>query len=387
MANPAPLTYFAPASPVAGGRYLIAQPDLVGGTVHQLLADWSGVGFKLLTTAPASPTYSYQGHAGSVWDESRQIMWIYGGDTHGGTVGMNNGVYRWDAADGLFKRQTAADPFPGQYLVTPDGDLYADAAKTRPWATHSYRQMRWIAGSLEIMVMADAGDHTNGESLTPGPTAWADRRMPIWYFSPRRNTWRMAPNSAAIRSFIAGMTGTSVAYVPGYGYYRIDAPYLKRLSEDLQSYESINIGSIVSGRYHDYSHVVGTKIIKFGGGDSGAVELCSITPAENPSASYRELIADFPALVGWSTVNGWSVLMGDGRVMFGVQSSATPYVQAAMIYDPVARTVTDTGHRLEGVTGGATVYSLKAEWSQQHGCALVVTSRFSGNDRVYAVRP
>lgn len=369
----------------AGGVEI--EPDLVGGTVHQLLAGWSGDGYQLLTTAPSAPTYSPQGHAGSVWDEARQIMWIYGGDTHGSTTGMNNGVYRWDVSDGLFKRQRAPDPFPGEYLVTPDGYLYADAAMTRPWATHSYRQMVWVPETREIMVLADAGDHTNGEGLTPGPTAWTDRKKPIWRFETRTGLWRMEPHTSAARSLITGMTGSSVIYAPGTGYFRINAPWIRKLSEDFQTYQTWNVSGQLSARYHDYGHFVDGLAIKFGGGVSSESRLCSITPVSNPAASYPELLADFAVLSGWSILNNWSALMDDGRILFGVQSEATPYVQAAMIYDPALRTVVDTGHRLPGETSGVTTYTLKAEWSSLHQCAIFVTVRFGGNNRVYAMRP
>ena len=77
MAYPVPDTYsVAAGQPINAGRHVLAAPDLVGGTVHALLAGWSGKGFQLLSSAPAvdynpaSAIYTASGHAGAAWDEA-----------------------------------------------------------------------------------------------------------------------------------------------------------------------------------------------------------------------------------------------------------------------------------------------------------------------------
>jgi hypothetical protein len=381
--------YSAPAGEVIrGGRFApssLVAPTASGGTVIDLLAAWPGSGFRHLSTAPADSVWPVQGHSGSVWDEQRQIMWIWGADTHSGADDYPNAVYRWDVADGLFHRCGDNDPWPGQYRVGADGALYADAACTRPWAAHGYREMLYDAATREIMVMTDLGVHASAPAIQDGDVAFAARVKPLWRYSTASGTWRQE-RSAGFTSFAGGGTGLAVCHVPGYGYYRATGPNVHRLTEDLQTFSSSNQYGKTSNQYHNYSLVHGTRFIAFGGG-AGYDILCSVHDVTALSGSYLEKFSDFPALVGYSRNVQWAVGLPDGRALFGVMASASPWDMAAMVYDPVARSVTDTGDRLTGFSAGPSAYAMWAEWSAARQCALFISDRFTGRPRVYGYRP
>ena len=76
MATPRADSYTAASgSTVYGGRaaaVVRATPDATGGTVTQLLANWSGVGFQRLTTPPAM--YVSSAHSSAVMDDAAGIV-------------------------------------------------------------------------------------------------------------------------------------------------------------------------------------------------------------------------------------------------------------------------------------------------------------------------
>ena len=406
MAYPVPDTYsVAAGQPINAGRHVLAAPDLVGGTVHALLAGWSGKGFQLLSSAPAvdynpaSAIYTASGHAGAAWDEARGILWMYGCESHG-KAQMINTWYRWDAADGLFKRMGAPDPCVGAHHVTADGFLFADAANTRPWGCHTFDTLWFDPATREAGFVYDARDHAywadydGWGTVAPAGFDIANRRCPLWYYNTAKGVWRKQ-DSAAITSFCKGSTGSPVVRDPGNGWWRVDGATVSHLAEDGQTLTSGSIWGVgtyasVQAKLHNFaSHLV----IVGGFYDTPGTWLGAIHPKAKLAGSTVLKIADFPALAGWDATNTWSAAMPDGRIVFGAQNvsaGATGGVIGAFILDwnKAVPTVTDTGYRLgPSFWAPSQSYELKCVWSTAYNCAILVTNRQgAGTDRVYGLR-
>lgn len=390
MATPANDTYTVPAGqPINAGRSVsVAAPDATGGTVSQLLADWSGTGFQLLTTLPGLPTYDASGHAGSAWDEARQRLWIFGAETHG-TAQTRNAMYCWDAKDGLIKRQYAPDPCPGAYHISADGFLYADAANSRPWGMHAFRTLWFDTATKEVGVAYDAYDHAMWIPPYDAPAIDIEsRKCPFWYYNTVTGKWRKQ-DSPAITAYNRAGTGTASTRVPGDGWYRVNDAYIWHLSEDGTTRTVGNYSGKVPPLIQHFAHLVGRNIVQIGGYyDTPGSFLGSIHPLDDLAASRVLMVSAFPALAGWDVSNCWSAPMPDGRIVFGAQQAGTGSIGAFILdWNKTAPTVTDTGHRL-GITTSRTVdhYELKAAWSATHNCAIFITNRMGAGEKVFGLR-
>lgn len=390
------------SQPAVGGY---AAHDLQGGTVVKLLADWTGTGFQHLSTAPAEnanpqlAVYTASGHAGATWDKDRGILWMLGCESHGANQTINT-LYRWDAADGLFKRMGAPDPCPGNYHIADDGYLYADAANSKPWGSHVFDTAWFDNTTKEIGYIFDARDHDywadalGWSNLMPAGFNLENRHCPIWYYNTVTGTWRKQ-DSNAITTFAKGSTGTPVARDPGNGWWRVDGVYVSHLSEDGQTVNSTNIWGVATyastqAMLHNFTNHL---VILGGFYDIPGTWLGAIHPKSDLANSKVLKVADFPALSGWDPTNTWSCAMPDGRILFGAQNVSagrTGGVVGAFILDwnKATPTVVDTGHRM-GASFWAPnqSYELKCEWSVEHNCAIFVTNRQgTGVDRVYGLR-
>lgn len=386
MATPMDDTYSAPSgATVYGGRFALplVQPAIAplrtGGTVNMLLADWSGTGFQLLTTAPGAPVYRGMPHAGSTWDNDRRTLWSYGADTHALDADMDNAVYGWRAEDGLFIKQYDKDPMSG-YLMGADGIYYSSAEKVRPWATHTFRTLRFVPETNEIEMVEDPANHSYMDPPAfenPSMTA-ADRIAPIWYYNVVTGQWRhrVFGDSSV---FVGKYEASPVGWHPVYGWFKDNGAIWSWLSPSGVYSQSGAIWGKINTQYHSYFHVVGDVAYKVGG--HASTYLYSRHPLADLASSQRFPAANYPALSGYASGNNPSALMPDGRILFFANFSGTYH---ALILDPEADTVTDTGHRLSGMTGSS--YEFACEWSAADNCAILLTRRFSV-DRVYAYRP
>lgn len=361
------------AAPGAGPQTFV--PDLVGGTVEMLLGDFQGAGFQLLSTAPGAPTFVQSAHAGACWDDARRTLWIFGAETH--SSAMDNAVYGWRASDGKFLRHYAPDPYDA-YRMDADGILWSTPAKVRPWATHTYRSVRFIDATSEIEVTGDLSSHSGITPIFENPVqTLADQRGTFWRYSVATGLWRHIEVGES--PFCLGWNAHPFAYAPGYGWVHVDTPNAYTLT-DAGGYAVHDVYGKNNLQYHSYLHVRDGVAYKVGG--NAETYLYSRHPLDDWASSQRFDKANYPALSDLTIANMPSAMMPDGRVVIFARDAALAY--HALILDPVADTVTDTGHTLPGVTG--TSYELATDWSTAHNCALILSRRFSPN-RVYAYRP
>lgn len=405
MATPTPDTYTTTSGqPVRAGFSVYTPPDLTGGTVVTLLSNWSGTGFQHLSTAPAvnydpqTAIYTASGHSGATWDDNRGIMWMYGCESHGKNQ-MINTWYRWDATDGLFKRMGAPDPCLGGHHVTSDGFLYANAANTHPWGSHTFDTLYYDPTTKEAHYVYDARDHAywadaDGWPLDVPGFDLSNRRCPIWFYNTSTGIWRKQ-DSNSITSFSKGSTGSPVVRDPGNGWWRVDGATVSHLSEDGQNLTSGSIWGMgtyasVQAKLHNFTD---NLVIIGGFYDTPGTWLGAVHPKANLSASKVLRISDFPALTGWDATNTWSSPLPDGRIVFGAQNisaGSTGGAIGAFILDwnKATPTVTDTGYRLGGSKWAPSQsYELKCEWSTKYNCVVFITNRQGdGSDRVYGLR-
>lgn len=383
MATPRGKTYTAASgADVYGGRtgaVVRATPDAAGGTVTQLLAGWSGTGFQRLTTAPA--LYVSSAHASAAMDDAAGIVWIFGAETHNLASGMDNSVFRFDITDGLFKRQYAKSPWTGEYRIDAAGILWADAAKTKPWAMHTYRRMRYIPAQEELEVLYDAYEHAGiFTHVQEGAIAAVDNVSTFWYYSVRDGTWRHDPTGQRSQMARAAFShGTT--FVPGWGWYAIDGTFVHRLTE-AGAYSTQNVSGLINGKIHSALYHQDGELIKIGGeGTTGA--LYSRTPVANPAASTKYDISAYAALSGHEMSNTASVQMPDGRYLIFPTRTADNQMRP-MVLDVTANTVTPTGHALTIVN--LTSLSFRAVWSVAHNCVIWITGKEDNTVRAYAYR-
>lgn len=352
-------------------------PLRTGGTVHNLIANWTGKGFRLLSTAPPAPVHIKSAHAGSVWDDARKTMWIFGAETH--KTAMDNAVYGWRASDGLFVKHYDADPSSG-YRMDAAGIYWSSAAKIRPWAMHTYRRMRMVPGTNEFEVVYDPYEHAGMAPLVyenPAHTS-ANRAPALWYYNVVTGTWRHRTFGSSVKLVRASYI-YPVGYDPTYGWFTGDGSTWKRLSTT-GVYSTASVYGKSNGQYHSYMFVKNGVAYRVGG--NANTTLYSRHPLSNISLSKKFFVADFPQLAGYSVTNMASAMMPDGRiVIFPTKGSETH----AMILNPATNTLMTTGHFFTGMDK-PTTYELAAEWSPSHNAVILLSRRFSVS-RVYAYRP
>ena len=351
-------------------------PLRTGGTAHTLISNWTGKGFQLLTTAPPTPTWRGSPHAGSVWDNERRIMWVFGAETHG--TMMDNAVYGWRADDGMFIKHYDADPSAG-YRMDASGIYWSSEAKNRPWAMHTYRRMRWVAESSEIEVVYDPQQHAGITPILENPAMTTANRKPVlWYYNVATGNWRHASFGQS-----AKLPGTAytfpVGWAAGYGWYAANGTRWYRLSPE-GAFVTTSVYKKTNTQYHSYSHASNGVAYQVGG--NASTILYSKHPLNDVTQSQKFLAAAYPALTGFSTANMASVMMPNGKIVIFPRKSAETH---AMILDPVANTVTATGHWFGGMDK-TTYYELAAEWSNAHQAVIFLSRRFATN-RVYGYRP
>jgi hypothetical protein len=295
---------------------------------------------------------------------------------------MDNSVSRFDISDGLFKRQYTKSPWTGEYRIDAAGILWADAAKTRPWAMHTYKRMRFIPATEELEVLYDAYEHAGIFShVQEGAITAVNNVSAFWYYNVRTGAWRHDPaGQRSQMSRAAFAAGT--CFVPGFGWCAIDGTFLHRLTE-AGVYSTTPVSGLINGKIHSALYLRDGELIKVGG-DGTTGTLYSRTPIGNPSASTKYDISSFAALSGHEMSNTASVQMPDGRfLIFPARTSDNQ--MRPMILDVGANTVTPTGHSLTITT--LTNLSFRAVWSVAHSCAIWITGKEDGTVRALAYRP
>lgn len=365
---------------VAAGKFLNLPVNGIasGGTVANLAADVSASGFTLLTTAPANTIYRNAPHAGMAWDETRKVAWIFGAETHSIAADYDNSVYAFDTSDGLFKKIYEKSTWPGEYNINDDGYLYADDAETLPYAAHVYQRVRYDAATKSLIVPYDTEFHSFTTPIQKGAITLSNRKKAIWRYNTDTNVWTTEHN-AGIQSFLGGGTINGLAYSNAWGYVQCPSPFFQRLSNE-GVFTQTNVSGLSSSQYHDSCFIVGDYFFKFCGNEN--TYLFSKHLISNPTDSLRMLVADFPALTGWSITNKSATLTGDGDVLFMATSGASI---GAFIYSISGNAVTDTGYRLNGFTQSSDAYDFKLCWSAGLNGAVYLTRMF-GTVRAYLLR-
>ena len=298
---------------------------------------------------------------------------------------MDNSVFRFDIADGLFKRQYTKSPWKGEYRIDADGILWADAAKTKPWAMHTFRRMRFIPAAEEFEVLYDAYEHSYWTEpplpVQEGSIAPVDNVSTFWYYNVKTGAWRHDPaggrSQMARAAFAHGTT-----FVPGFGWYTISDTFLYRLTEAGVYQTPVNVAGLVNGKIHSALYHWDGELVKVGGEGSTGV-LYSRTPIGNPAASTKYNISAYAALSGHEMSNTASIQMPDGRILIFPARTSDNQMRP-MVLDVGANTVTPTGHSLPVTT--LTNLSFRIVWSVVHDCAIWITGKEDGTVRAYAYR-
>lgn len=371
----------------AGIYQSYAEPIATGGTVHALLNDITSQGFSLLTTAPSgSSVFDRQGHAGSVMDNSRDIVWIFGADTHNLAADFNNSVYRFDIADGLFKKMYEQSPWPAEYRIDANGIPWANAAKTLPWAMHTYTRMWFNEATKEIVVPYDARHHAYWDAaiLEDPAVTVALAKAPMWKYNTVTGEWSYEWNSG-IQSFNSNNPIFGAVKVPsGWRSINSASKYLKL--SDAGAYSEASISSTMNQEYHSKAIYTRNKVWVMMGFDSASTsKFVSVHPIDTEFAPYRYTVDSFAALSGWSKANKPACLMPDGNIAFLMQRGTSPsYETGLFILDTLAETVSYTGHSISGT--GAATYDFHLHWSTTHNALVYISQTYGEPVKVYGIK-
>ena len=360
-------------------------PFRSGGEVHALIGEWTGKGFKLLSTAPQGAVsrplqsiYTKSSHAGSVWDDARETMWTFGAETH--EVDMDNAVYGWRASDGRFVKHYDGDPASG-YRMDAAGVLWSSASKDRPWAMHTYRRMRMVPGTDEFEVMYDPREHAYmSPHVYENPAMTLSDSVPvIWYYNVLTGKWRHQTIGDSAKMVGGIYYAQPIGFESGYGWFGGNGSTFTKLSPN-GTYSTVSVFGKANNQIHSYmfSH---NRIAYRVGGNSSAT-LYSKHPLDNIGQSVRFQRAEYSALANYSTANMASAMMPDGKIVIFPTIGTEMH---PMILDPIANTVVPTGHVLTGMEKPG-LYELAAEWSKAHQAVILLTRRFN-DSRVYGYRP
>lgn len=372
---------------VVGGRFVEVQPIDNSGTVFTLLNSWNTKGIQLLSELPDGTSYLKQGHCGSVWDESRKLLWMFGADTH--TSAMHNSVWAWSCNTGKVYKYTVEDP-PSGYHVTTDGYPYATSNNNTPWAMHTFRCIWYDDTTKEFGVAMNSFEHSGITPRFDGSTYdMYSGKTPMWFFNTVTGSWRMWDGGSTSDFNKTSVMGAPVTYHKGTGWIRWIAPYADKLSETGVRSNTLLWGKMQAG-IQQFAHKFGNKVVLIAG-DSGDVNFFSkhdITDLDNSSIKYT--IADFPLLSGWSLKNLNSALDPvSGKVVFLARNTSTTELRVFILdWNKTTPTVEDSGYSFGTSISADSRYQLKAEWSTTFNCALFILSIVGagGADRVYGVR-
>lgn len=350
------------------------------GGVVEALASSSFTGYRVLTTAFRTE-YRPRPHAGSSYDPSRNVIWMFGAETHNTVGQFQNSPLYFDVATGKINQCIYDDNFQGDYNVDADGYLWANADRTRPWGMHVYRAMYYNNATKELEVYYDSYSHS-GYWPPSAPIAASARKAPIWYFNTNTYQWR-TEWSAAIDEFVVKNTTNAATRVAGRGFYSIVSAGVMHLTEDKSSL-SIE-SSPHNNRYHNYIFNHQNLLISFGGGVASATSLCSVHDLDDVPSSYVVMLSEFGVLSGWDITNQWSVHMGGGQILFGARRTADA-MQGAFIFNVNNRTVTFTGHTYGPEVKPVSAYSMMAEWIPSQNCAVIISHKYDDNTFILGLR-
>lgn len=372
---------------IFAGRYQsYPEPIAAGGTVNTLLANVTASGFTLLTTAPVNGAFDRQGHAGSVIDNSRDIVWIFGADTHALAADMDNSVYRFDLSDGLFKKMYDRSAWPGEYRVDGDGILWADAAKTKPWAMHTYTRMWFNQITKEIVIPYDAQHHAYWEEpiLENPAVTLLQRKAPYWKYNTSTGLWSYEWNAGA-DSFNKNNPIFGAVKVPtGWRSINSSSKYLK--VSDAGAYSEATVGSLANQQYHSTALYTRGKVWIIMGFDSvDTSRLYSVHPVDSEFAFYGKAVNEFPALSGWTKSNKPACVLPDGNIAFLMQRGASPsYEVGLFILDTINETISYTGHSITGT--GAATYDFHMHWSTTHNALVYISQCYGEPVKAYGIK-
>lgn len=390
MSNPQPDSFtIATGGAVLAGINGTLPAIASAGVVTALAKNITSSGFNLLTTETNDDSiYRHSGHAGCVWDEANQFMWIFGAETHNSVNGMDNAVYRFNVENGKFELIQPSNTWPGEYRMDAGGILWADAAHTRPWAMHSFNRMYYDPVSKIISVLYDPWEHAYWTTPIFEDPAMSgdDRTKCIWHFNTVTAEWTYTSGAGITSLSNALDLAKGATFVPGYGWYVIGGTYLRKV--DLNGvYSSVNLLAV--GAVNSLDH---TKLMYHDGYlycmmgvSTSSTQFLSIHNIDDPTGDSVEFQrTDFTALDGWYTSNKCACLMSDGNILFiAHNSTALPNVAGAFIFNTTTRTVTDTGHRIVCETIS---YDWKLVWSDKYDCAIWLAASVTSPEQVYMIK-
>ncbi len=133
-----------------------------------------------VTLGPA-PSFRWS-HSGSVYDQSRDSLILFGADEH--LVSFDNAIYELRLRDLKWIGHQPPSP-PYAMRTDAKGRRVAGLQQLQPWPMHIYDAMIYDPSADSVMVFSGAK-----HSFVPAPGAQTD---PAWTYALENRQWRMAP--------------------------------------------------------------------------------------------------------------------------------------------------------------------------------------------------
>lgn len=368
---------------------------LVAGTVGTLPADVSAGTFaQVWSISSASETGLFAGHVGSIYMPARRAMWFFGAETHGNVNNYANSPWHIDLDTGNLYRDHAHSAFPGEYRIDAAGVPWADAAKTKPWATHAMRHMTRTSTDEWVLAYSTRQHEYYFDTNNPvyeGAIEKANYTQGLWFYNTASGTWRFeggGASNANLKGFNAESVGRGVVYSSARGSIMGNmAGTWKELNLTTFARESSS-PSITASGVNSYAILLDDgRVIVDIGGTQGNTTLCAIVDPTAPASFTTIAKADVAVLSGYSCVHTAWAKLGDGRVVGFAKDLANGQLRA-VIFDPTDDSWTDTGHTLSVTATGAadSLYWLMCDWADEFGC-VILANNFGGTRRVWAYKP
>lgn len=368
----------------------------LGITAVALPSSVTSAGFTLLASGDRALDFygSFTQHQGMVYFPPLRSMICFGAETHGNAPynGVNSPrIIELDTMK--LSRALPDDPVTTERLST-DGIPWADAAHTRPWSMHGFRQQMVIGD--ELWVCYDAMQHSyfdgyGSPANTPIYEGVATTTKPvIWAWKPSTKAWRYI-DGGANNANVAAMLGVSYGLVYSASRNSIMGRPGGSVGWAELSLADFTLGASrpsppISG-VNNYSLLLPNGRVIVGAGGEGDTVLFSIVDPANPGAYVTINKASYASISGLSTRDTpWAVLPS-GRVI-GFLKDVAGGLLRPFIFDPADNSLTDSGHSLNvGTAGSATTwYWQGCDYASDFG-QVIFASYLGSLLRVWSYKP
>lgn len=371
----------------------------LGITALVLPSTVTAAGFTLLASGDRSLDFygGFTGHQGMVYFPPLRSMVCFGSETHNSESYYANSPRIIELDTMKLSRALPDDPF-ANFRIDDIGIPWANAAHTAPWGMHGFRQQMVIGD--EVWMAYDAIKHANIYQDLPGSIIPVDKREgaastvrpTMWAFKPSTNGWRYI-DGGANNANVSAMLGVGYGLVYSATRNSIMGMTGSAWNElSLSDFSKTTAAAPPISGFNNYSLLLNDgRVLCAAGGEIGTETsssvLFSLVDPASPTTPVTKTKGMYAALTGLLVSDTPWAKLPSGRVIVFAKDTATTSLRP-IIYDPVADTMTDSGHSLNvGATGTAYGYYWQlCDYAADFG-QVILASNLGSLLRVWSYKP